>query len=88
MNINEMTELDLCISNFDHSIDVGTAKALKDNPGKVYADYAGWNFHGRVYFHAKQFHCEVQVYGSVMQVISENTLPEIMDTVCEEYGNE
>lgn len=85
-NTQEMEELELGMSNFDRSIDEGFAEALQARPGEVKGRHAGWNFNGQVYFHDGKFHEEVWVYGSPRQVISADTLSELMDDVCAEYG--
>lgn len=71
------------MTNFDHSIEPGFEEALRE--GK-YGNYAGWDFHGTVWFDGKQFCCEVWRYGSPMEVLRADTLPELMVEVSEKYG--
>jgi len=73
------------MSNFDHEIDRDVAKELEK--GGCYAQYAGWNFCGYVWWEDESFHCEVWVYRSPQEIIS-GSLEEIMDTVCEKYGDD
>lgn len=72
------------ISNFDHEIDEEVAKSIKGQP--LYAGYAGWDFHGQVWWDNNQWHCEVKVYCVIQEVISADTLPELMEAVSDEYG--
>ena len=74
------------MSNFDHEINKDIEVRLKNE--KVYSGYPGWNFHGEVWYEQNQFHCEVWVYGSIKEVISEDTLEELMESVSDKYGCE
>ena len=78
----------LGMSNFDHSIDEGLEKALQK--GKCYAQYAGWNFCGEVYWGKKEqiYICEVSRYNIWVDTIQADTLEEIMEKVSEKYGDE
>jgi len=84
----EMKEIPLGMSNFDGSIDEGFAEALQERPGEVFGRHAGWNFNGLVYFSGGKFHEEVRVWGKVSAVVSADSLPDLMEAVCEEYGYE
>ena len=79
-------EIELEMSNFDHTIDNGLAELLKENEGKVYAQYAGWNFCGYVWFENDKFVCQVWCYKSPQEEIIADTLEEIMDMVSEKWG--
>lgn len=78
---------DPVMSNFDHVINAGVGAELER--GGCYAQYAGWNFCGYVWWEAaaKTFNCEVWVYGSPREIIS-GSLSEIMGQVCEKYGDD
>lgn len=73
------------MSNFDHAIESGMENKLKSD--KLYGDYAGWNFHGQVWFD-KVFKCQVMVYGSHSATIEAGTLKVLMDKVSTEYGSD
>lgn len=88
MTTEGMEEINLGMSNFDGSIDDGMAEALRAQPGKVFGCHYGWNFNGSVYFYDGMFHEEVWVYGSPRETISANSLPELMDAVCDKYGSD
>jgi hypothetical protein len=75
---------DLSMSNFDHTADMGLDAALRG--GKLYAPYAGWNFHGTVWWDGERFACEVWVYGSPREVIRADTLEDIMESASDKYG--
>lgn len=77
---------DEVMSNCDHEINYEIAEVLKD--GKHYAQYAGWDFCGYVYWDIskQKFICEVWVYGSIREIIEYKTLELIMKNVCENYG--
>ena len=87
MNMEQMTELDIGMTNFDHSIDDGLADALKAKAGEVYAQYAGYNFCGYVYFEDTKFQCDVWVYNTKRETISKESLPAIMESVSDKYGD-
>lgn len=74
------------MSNYDHEINRERAEALKAQPGDI-APYPGWNFFGKVYFESDRYHCAVWVYGSQMATVSADSLEEIMETVCDEWGS-
>lgn len=80
--------LNLGMSNFDHSIDVELEEALQK--GKSYAQYAGLNFCGYVYWgkEEKKYICEVWQHNTWIETIIANTLKEIMEEVSEQYGYE
>ena len=89
LNTQKMTELNnLGMTNFDGTIDDGLSDALQAQPGKVFGIHAGWNFNGRVYFNDGKFWEEVWVYGSPVDTISADSLLELMDAVCDRYGND
>ena len=79
-----MTELGVCMSNFDHEIEDGLDKKLRD--GNVWAGYTGWNFFGRVWHDGEKFRCEVWQYRSIMETMDAASLKGVMATVCEKYG--
>ncbi len=81
-----MEEVDFGMTNFDGSIDDGFAEALQAQPAKVFGRHAAWDFNGLVYFYDGEFHEEVWVYGSLIQTISADSLPELMEAVCEKFG--
>jgi hypothetical protein len=85
---DNMKEIDLGMSNFDHEIDEGFAEALKALPGKVFGRHAGWEFNGRCWFADGKFHEEVWRYGSLRALVSADTLPELMSAVNADWGSE
>lgn len=76
------------MTNCDHSIDHGIAEQLKT--GDFFAQYAGWNFCGYVWYgrDAGQWNCEVWQYHSHMDTVTADTLEAIMEQVCEKYGHD
>ena len=74
------------MSNFDHAIDEKVAEAIKDKP--LYAQYAGWNFCGYVWWQNGKWCCEVWTYGSWFETFVADTLSEIMSDVSSEYGSD
>jgi hypothetical protein len=83
----EMEEIDLGMSNLDNKIDEGFAEALQARPGEVFGQHAAWDFNGMVWFADGQFHEEVWVYGSPRKTLSADTLRELMDLACDEFGH-
>jgi len=74
------------MTNFDHSIEKDAETRLKNE--NIYGDYPAWNFHGKVWFEQDEFHCEVWQYGNIKEIISANTLEELMNQVSNQYGQE
>lgn len=74
------------MSNYDRLIDEDIAALLKNEP--LFSRYPGWNFNGKVWWEDNRWHCAVWQYGSHVNTISEDTLEEIMHSVCEMYGYE
>lgn len=74
------------MSNADHTIEEDVAKELKK--GSFYAQYAGWNFCGYVWWNENKWSCEIWQYNSHIDTVQGDTLQEIMDKVSEEYGYE
>jgi len=81
-------ELGVVMSNFDHTIDHDIAKELKRK--KAYAAYSGWNFCGYVWWDRKKkkWACEIWVYNVPQEVIYEDSLDYVMETVSDKYGYE
>lgn len=75
--------MDDIMSNFDHSIADGIAEHIKGKP--LFSRYAGWNFNGQVWWDGA-WNCDVYVYGSCLKTVRAETLREIMDSVCAEFG--
>ena len=83
-----MIELDdhVC-SNFDHEIHQDVVEKLKLTPNS-FSRYPGDAFNGRVYYDEGQFHCEVWRYGSTHVTMTADTMEELKDDVCYEYGRQ
>lgn len=79
-------DIDTVMSNFDRGVEPGTDDRLKAED--VFGFYAGWDFNGRVWWdrEAATYHCEVWRYGSPLEVLSAETLPEVMRVVSDVYG--
>ena len=86
---NGMPYLDQeAMTNLDHTIEPGAEDLLRQSEG--WADYPGWNFHGRVWFDrpSNRFACEVWRYGVPFEVLYAETLRDLMSEVCSKYGSE
>ena len=81
-----MKEIELSMSNFDHSINDGFEDALKEKPNQVFGRHSGWNFNGRVLFNGEKFLEEVWCYGAPVKTIEASSLEELMTTVNNEFG--
>lgn len=81
-------EIELGMSNCDHSIDEGFAEALRVAPRKAVGRHAGWNFNALVWFEHGQFHSEVWVHRSPRSRHQADTLKELMRIHNAEYGSD
>jgi hypothetical protein len=72
------------MSNCDHSINRDIAERMKEE--KIICQYAGWNFCGWCWWTGEQYACNVWVYHQHKATILADTLDEIMDQACEEFG--
>lgn len=87
--LSAMNELDLSMSNCDHSIDDGLAESLKED-GNNLATYYAWDFCGYVWWDSEkqQFICQVWRYNVPQEEIAADTLENLMDIVSVKYGEE
>ncbi len=76
-------EIRLGMTNYDHSIDEGFEVAIKKEA--CFGRHRGWDFNGRVWWD-DCFHEEVWVYGEPIEIISAETLEELMKQVNDKYG--
>lgn len=73
------------MSNFDGEVSKDVQGDIKGS--KKFAEYSGWNFHGKVWYDGK-WNCEVWTYGNHKETVSEDSLEEIMETVSDKYGRD
>lgn len=78
------TEINLHMSNYDHLIDEGLAEALKR--GGVFGSHSAYDFYGKVWWYDGKFHEEVWRYNVPREIISADTLEELMKVVNDKYG--
>lgn len=83
-SMNDRTEIELGMSNFDGSIDEGFADALK--AGHVFGRHAAWNFNASVWWNGDKFESEVWIYGSPVCRFQADTLEDLMRMANDEYG--
>jgi hypothetical protein len=81
---SDFVEINMEMSNFDHSIDAGFEDALKDK--WVFGRHAAWNFNGSVWHENNQFHSEIWVYHRYQETLSADSLEELMIKTNEIYG--
>ena len=74
------------MSNFDRSIDRNLEARLRNE--QVTTQYSARHFCGEVWYRFGQFHCLIRVHGLPQETVSRDTLEEIMEFVCLEYGSE
>ena len=74
------------MSNFDHQIDEAVATRIKESG--EWSAYAGWNFHGRVWWTGEKWACEVWCYHEAQEVVTAPSLEELMEGVSSQYGAE
>ena len=84
----DWVELPTLMSNFDNKIEEAIAEKLRTTQ-KVFAQYAGWNFCGYVWWGMEEqtFFCEIWVFGEPVEIIR-GTLQEIMDEASNKYGSD
>jgi hypothetical protein len=87
MNFDDMEEIDLGMSNFNHEIDDGFEVALRNKPGIAWGRHAAWEFNGRVWFDGELFHEEIWRYCRPRVTVSAATLPELMRAANNEFGD-
>lgn len=83
---DNLVEHDTIMSNCFHEIESGSEEYLKLND--VYGCYAGWNFHGTVWFDKSNniFKCQVKQYRQHVATIEGNSLSDIMKNVSDRFG--
>ncbi len=74
-----------CYSNCDHQYEEGAEDKLR--AGEV-LQHSAWDFCGTVWFADNQFHEEVWQYHSIIKVVSDDTLQEVIAATNEEFGYE
>jgi hypothetical protein len=77
-------EIDLGMTNFDHSIDPGFEQRIRAE--KVWGRHSAWDFNGRVWFEDGVFHEQVWTYGTPDDHFTAETLTELMEIVSDVYG--
>lgn len=78
------TEIDLGMTNFDHSIDDGFDDRLRAE--LVWGRHAAREFNGRVWFEDGLFHEQVWRYGQPLAYYTAPSLAELMETVSDAHG--
>ena len=73
------------MSNFDRLIIEETAEAIYQK--KLFSDYPGWDFNGKVWWQDGKWHCEVWCYGNWNETFSRDTLKELMEDISDKYGS-
>jgi len=73
-------------SNFDGIINRKVKKAIKGK--KEFSEYPGYNFFGIVWWEDDMWHCKVMIFHIHVDTISEKTMEELRESVCDEYGYE
>lgn len=82
--LREWDEIDLSMTNLDHSVDDGMAEALTGRP--VFGRHAGWEFNGLVWWAAGRFHEAVYRFHEFRAVYAADTLEDLMRVVNDEWG--
>lgn len=74
------------MSNLDGHIDEALEQDLRTQP--VYGKHYAWNFCGEVWYGEDgRFHEEVWVYKALVEIVSADSLRELMDAVNDKYGS-
>ena len=65
-------------------------KKTGKGPAKVYGKHAGWNFNGKVWWNREEakWQCEVWQYRVPLEIVSAESLEEIMTEVSDRYGDD
>ena len=71
-------------TNSDHSIDQAVVSLIKGQ--KLYADYTGWNFYGKIWWEHKRWFCEIWTHRCHRETMSAKTIRELMNDISDKYG--
>ncbi|MFA5714416.1 MAG: hypothetical protein WC998_01575 [Candidatus Paceibacterota bacterium] len=74
------------MSNFDHVIDREIENKLRE--GKYCSSYTAWNFYGFIWFEDNRFKCQINQYGKHISTLEADTIDEIMNEACTNYGSD
>lgn len=77
---------DEIMSNFDGRVVQETADKIKGKP--LFSTYSAWNFNGRVWWNNEKWLCEVWIYKTYIETVICDNLSDIMDNLCDKYGND
>lgn len=83
---NEWRDIGEVMSNLDHTIDRKVAATLK--LGGCYGIHSAWNFNGRVWFADGKWYEEPWRYQCPNEVISADSIEELMMQANEKYGSD
>ena len=78
---------DNLMSNFDHEIDQTVAEELKRD--KLIAEYPGWEFHATCWWDGARgkYLAAVRRYHALVATYAAGTPKELMDAICEDFGD-
>lgn len=74
-------------SNFDHQLNKPVVEYLMTHPD-VCAPHHAYYFMGYVWFEDDKWHEEVWSYKTPVQVFHANTVEEVIELACENWGSE
>lgn len=87
----EYQETDTIYSNFDHMLDENIAKKITEKKlyASHYASHAAWNFCGYIYFdkESKLFIEEIMQYHSLVEIMKNEDINELISEANEKYGS-
>jgi len=87
INWSTLTNIGDVASNFSHEIDKEVESALRDRAGKVYAEYPAANFFAHITYLDNVFYAKVYRFRSIAEYIDKDSIEDIMEYLCDKYGD-
>ena len=81
-------EHEISMSNFDHTVDEGLDKLLRDNEARIFAQHAARDFCGHVWFENGKFHNQVHRRHQEVDELEADTLEELMTITNAKWGDD
>jgi len=85
--LSEMKETDESVySNFDHELNQTIVAKLQENPNKIYAQHAAWDFCGYIWFDGTLFHERVLRYHQLVAEEKDADIGNLIEKINDRWG--